>query len=48
MPKTHNMDEASFMPWMHLVNKMKELGRDIKCDIECFTLEFGSEETLHL
>lgn len=39
------MDEASFMPWIHLVNKMKELNREIRCDIEAFTLEFGSEET---
>lgn len=39
------MDEASFMPWIHLKRKMKELGRDIKCDVEAFTLEFGSEET---
>lgn len=39
------MDEASFMPWMYLVQKMESLGRDIKCDVESFTLEFGSEET---
>lgn len=39
------MDEASFIPWVHLTDKMKELGRDIICDVESFTLEFGSEET---
>lgn len=39
------MDEASFMPWIHLEKKLNELGRDIKCDVESFTLEFGSEET---
>lgn len=39
------MDEASFMPWMYLTQKMNDLGRDITCDVESFTLEFGSEET---
>lgn len=38
------MDEACFMPWVHLTKALKELGRDIKLDIESFTLEFGSEE----
>ena len=39
------MDEAAFMPWIHLKNGLKKLGRDIKLDVESFTLEFGSEET---
>lgn len=39
------MDEASFMPWIYLSNKLETLGRDVKCDVESFTLEFGSEET---
>lgn len=39
------MDEAAFMPWIHLRNKLKEKDRDIQLDIESFTLEFGSEET---
>lgn len=39
------MDEACFMPWIHLKNSLKKHGRDISLDIESFTLEFGSEET---
>jgi predicted deacylase len=39
------MDEAAFMPWIHLSKALEKLGRDIKLDIESFTLEFGSEET---
>ena len=39
------MDEAGFMPWIHLQNTFKEIGRDIDLDIESYTLEFGSEET---
>ncbi|MEX0799528.1 MAG: succinylglutamate desuccinylase/aspartoacylase family protein [Bacteriovoracaceae bacterium] len=42
------MDEASFMPWIHLKRHMKELGRKIDLDIESFTLEFGSEETFRM
>jgi predicted deacylase len=38
------MDEASFMPWIHLTKSLEKLGRDIKLDVESFTLEFGSEE----
>jgi predicted deacylase len=47
IPHEHGgaMDEAGFMPWVHLMNKMKELGRDVECDVHSFTLEFGSEET---
>ena len=33
------------MPWIHLVEALKEQGRDIKLDVDSFTLEFGSEET---
>lgn len=39
------MDEACFMPWIHLVNALKDMGRDIKLDVDSFTLEFGSEES---
>lgn len=39
------MDEASYMPWIHLKNSFDKLGRTITLDIESFTLEFGSEET---
>jgi predicted deacylase len=39
------MDEAAFMPWIHLTDALQELGRKIKLDVESFTLEFGSEET---
>lgn len=38
------MDEATFMPWIHLVNALEKLGREIKLDVDSFTLEFGSEE----
>lgn len=39
------MDEACFMPWVHLKNAFKKIGKDIDLDVESFTLEFGSEET---
>ncbi|MBD64583.1 MAG: succinylglutamate desuccinylase [Halobacteriovoraceae bacterium] len=39
------MDEAAFMPWVHLRNELEKHGRDITLDIESFTLEFGSEES---
>lgn len=39
------MDEATFMPWIHLQEALLKHDRDIKLDIESFTLEFGSEET---
>lgn len=42
------MDEASFMPWVHLQNAYKTQGRDITFPIESFTLEFGSEETFQM
>lgn len=39
------MDEACFMPWIHLKESLKKCGKEIDLDIESFTLEFGSEET---
>jgi predicted deacylase len=42
------MDEASFMPWIHLMSAFKKLGRDVLFPIESFTLEFGSEETFQM
>lgn len=42
------MDEAAFMPWVHLRDSLKKYGREIKLDIESFTLEFGSEETFSM
>lgn len=39
------MDEASFIPWIHLRDALYNEGRnDIVIDIDSFTLEFGSEE----
>ena len=42
------MDEACFMPWIHLRDTFKSIGKDISLDIESFTLEFGSEETFSM
>lgn len=42
------MDEASFMPWIHLTKAYQDNGREIKFPIESFTLEFGSEETFQM
>lgn len=42
------MDEASFMPWIHLKNAFLTIGREIEFPIESFTLEFGSEETFQM
>ncbi len=39
------MDEACFIPWIHLKDALLKHGKDISLDIESFTLEFGSEET---
>ncbi len=39
------MDEAAFMPWIHLKNSLQKYGKEINLDVESFTLEFGSEET---
>ena len=40
------MDEACFMPWIHLEKAIKNLGREISLGFESYTLELGSEETL--
>jgi len=42
------MDEASFMPWIHLQSEFSKYGRNVKFPIESFTLEFGSEETFQM
>lgn len=42
------MDESCFMPWIHLQKAFSQAGRDIKLDVESFTLEFGSEETFSM
>ncbi len=39
------MDEACFMPWIHLQKALKAQGRQVELDVESFTLEFGSEES---
>lgn len=39
------MDEATFMPWIHLQQALKNQCREIELDVHSFTLEFGSEET---
>lgn len=38
------MDEATFMPWVHLTNSFKAMGRDIQFNFHSFTLELTSEE----
>jgi predicted deacylase len=50
IPDEHGgaMDESSFMPWIHLREAYKGLGRVIDLDIESFTMEFGSEETFNM
>lgn len=40
------MDEACFMPWVHLRDKLQELGQQIEIPIESYTLELGDEETV--
>lgn len=42
------MDEAAFMPWIHLKRALSRLGKEVELDIESFTLEFGSEETFKM
>ena len=42
------MDEACFIPWVHLRDELKSLGKEIQLDVEAFTLEFGSEETFSM
>ena len=43
-----SMDESCFIPWVHLMNALKKIDRDITPDVESFTLEFGSEETFRM
>ena len=40
------MDEACFMPWLHLEKALKDLGREVSLGFESYTLELGSEETI--
>lgn len=40
------MDEACFMPWVHLKNKLQEKGQQIDIPVESYTLELGDEETI--
>lgn len=40
------MDEASFMPWIHLQRALSNKGRDFKVPFQSFTLELGSEEQI--
>lgn len=42
------MDEACFMPWIHLQNELAKHGKEVELDVEAFTLEFGSEETFSM
>lgn len=42
------MDEACFMPWIHLKRAFEKRGRNIDLDVESFTMEFGSEETFRM
>jgi len=42
------MDEASFMPWIHLRDALAKHKRKIQVDVDSFTLEFGSEETFSM
>lgn len=40
------MDEASFMPWVHLTEEFKKQGREFKNSFESYTIELGSEERI--
>jgi len=42
------MDEATFMPWIHLQNVFKDHGKDIPCEFEGYTIELGSEERISI
>ncbi|MBI2521656.1 MAG: succinylglutamate desuccinylase/aspartoacylase family protein [Bdellovibrio sp.] len=42
------MDEATFMPWVHLQRVLKSLGRDVPLEFQSYTLELGSEERVNL
>ncbi len=40
------MDEACFMPWVRLRDKLSDRGQEIEIPIESYTLELGNEETI--
>ncbi len=40
------MDEACFMPWVHLRDKLAEKGQEIEIPVESYTLELGNEEKI--
>ncbi|MDJ0903144.1 MAG: succinylglutamate desuccinylase/aspartoacylase family protein [Xenococcus sp. MO_188.B8] len=40
-------DESFLKPWLALENKLSQLGKDIKFDIESWTLELGSGMTIN-
>jgi hypothetical protein len=42
------MDEATFIPWVHLENTFERLGRKINFNFHSFTLELESEEGFSL
>ncbi|HAZ14890.1 MAG: hypothetical protein A2X86_21170 [Bdellovibrionales bacterium GWA2_49_15] len=42
------MDEATFMPWVHLNREFKAKGRDVPLEFQAYTLELGSEERMNL
>lgn len=41
------MDEASFMPWLKLKKSLEKVSRKFPDEVEVYTLELGSEETLN-
>tara|TARA_Y100000589_G_scaffold42337_1_gene35516 strand:- start:1834 stop:3018 length:1185 start_codon:yes stop_codon:yes gene_type:complete len=38
------MDEACFMPWVHLQDRLAERGQEIEIPVESYTLELGNQE----
>ena len=40
------MDEACFMPWVHLRDKLSEINQEIEIPVESYTLELGNEEKI--
>lgn len=41
------MDEASFMPWIHLKKALENSGKNYDIPFESYTLELGSEEVIN-
>jgi predicted deacylase len=42
------LDEATFCPWWTLQDSVRQnLGRNIQCNVEAFTLEMGSQEVIN-